>query len=217
MLSPVYQVYTPRERAKFHLRQQAEGETVEQYVRALYELAANCKFPDVEDAIRDRLVLGLRDKDVSQKLQLEPELKLRDAIDTARHHELVKGQLSDQRGLVVDAVRRLPPPPPPSSGVTPSPPADPRAAEEEEGEGEDHRDNKAATSAAESMHHWNARRRGRPVISAEKGTTLHQSAETTLALEAATSAKFLPLLEEQHTASTATATSATVTSTTWAQ
>ena len=47
------------ERAKFHLRQQAEGETVEQYVRALYELAANCKFPDVEDAIRDRLVLGL--------------------------------------------------------------------------------------------------------------------------------------------------------------
>ena len=43
---------------------------------------------------------------MSQKLQLEPELKLRDAIDTARQHELVKGQLSDQRGLVVDAVRR---------------------------------------------------------------------------------------------------------------
>ena len=103
-------------------------------------------------------------------------------------------------------------------GVAPSPPADSRAAEEEEGEGEDHRDNKAATSAAESMHHRNTRRRGRPVISAEKGTTLHQSAEAALALEAATSAKFLPqLLEEQHTASTATATSATVTSTTWAQ
>ena len=191
------------ERAKFHLRQQAVGETIEQYVRTLYELAANCKFPDVEDAIRNRLVLGLRDKDVSQKLQLEPELKLRDAIDTARHHELVKGQLSDQRGLVVDAVHR------PAPRRRPFSSRRPQGCRGGRGRG-------GRPQGQQSMHHRNTRRRGRPVISAEKGTALHQSAEAALALEAATSAKFLPqLLEEQYTASAATL--AIVTSTTWAQ
>ena len=94
------------ERAKFHSRHQYDGETVEQDVRALYDLSAHCQFHDQDETIRDRLVLGLNDKEVSQRLQLEPELTLKVAVDTARHHELVKGQVQDQSGLSVDAVRQ---------------------------------------------------------------------------------------------------------------
>ena len=78
------------ERSKFHRRNQLDSETIEQYVRALYELAAHCDFRDKDETIRDRIVLGIKDQDVSQKLQLEPELTLKQAIDTARHYELVK-------------------------------------------------------------------------------------------------------------------------------
>ena len=86
------------ERAKFYNRSQQAGESVEEFLRSLRELAATCDFRDrEEESIRDRIVLGLQDSDVSQKLQLEAELDLKSAVDTARHYELVKAQIKDQR------------------------------------------------------------------------------------------------------------------------
>jgi hypothetical protein len=86
------------ERAQFHMRNQQQGESVEEYVRTLYDLADNCDFKnDRDETIRDRLVLGLLDKEVSQKLQLETELTVKTAIETARHHELVKKQIHSQK------------------------------------------------------------------------------------------------------------------------
>ena len=86
------------ERAKFYNRSQQAGESVEEFQRSLRELAATCDFRDrEEESIRDRIVLGLQDSDVSQKLQLEAELDLKSAADTARHYELVKTQMKDQR------------------------------------------------------------------------------------------------------------------------
>ena len=49
------------ERAKFHKRNQKEGESVEEYIRHLYELSKHADFADRESTIRDRLVLGLLD------------------------------------------------------------------------------------------------------------------------------------------------------------
>jgi len=93
------------ERSKFYNRQQQSGESVEQFLRALRDLAVNCAYTDREEEfLRDRLVLGLSDTDVSQKLQLEAQLTLKTAFDTARHYELVKTQLQDQRGQHVNAV-----------------------------------------------------------------------------------------------------------------
>ena len=93
------------ERSKFYGRNQMHGESVEQFLRALRELSATCDFADKEDeSVRDRLVLGLLDTEVSQKLQLDETLTLKTAIDTARHYELIKMQMQDQRSKQVDKV-----------------------------------------------------------------------------------------------------------------
>ena len=85
------------ERAKFYSRSQSQSETIEQYVRALYELAEHTDFQNKDESIRDRLVLGIVDKELSQKLQLMKNLTLQTAIEEARHYELVKGQVDSQR------------------------------------------------------------------------------------------------------------------------
>ena len=84
------------ERAKFHSRVQLSGESVEAFVRQLYELAENCDFGAQKDEqMRDRIVIGIRDKQVSQKLQMKSDLTLRTAIEMARHCELIKTQNTD--------------------------------------------------------------------------------------------------------------------------
>jgi len=87
------------ERAKFNQRTQMEGESVDTYVTNLYKLAENCKFGELRDQlIRDRLVVGLRDYKLSEKLQLDAELTLEKAITQARQHETVKKQQPMLRG-----------------------------------------------------------------------------------------------------------------------
>ncbi|KAK7102680.1 hypothetical protein V1264_020867 [Littorina saxatilis] len=96
------------ERATFHKRNQREDESIEEYVRQLYELSENCEFADKENTIRDRLVLGIRDPEVSEKLQLESTLTLPKAVQIARQNELIKSQIQEQRGqgkTSVDSVR----------------------------------------------------------------------------------------------------------------
>ncbi|KAK7103074.1 hypothetical protein V1264_021199 [Littorina saxatilis] len=95
-----------RERARFHVRNQKPEENIETYVRALHELAATAEFPNKEESIRDRLVLGVLDTELSEKLQLKPDLTLEGAVQDARQYELVKSQLSDQRQSSVDALQR---------------------------------------------------------------------------------------------------------------
>ena len=62
-------------------------------MRALYDLAEHCSFGETKDEqIRARLVIGIADPAVSQKLQLKTDLKLTQAIKTVRNAELVKSQ-----------------------------------------------------------------------------------------------------------------------------
>ena len=85
------------ERACFHRRVQKEGETVEAFVRNLYELAEHCEFGTQRDEqIRDRIVIGILDKSLSQKLQMKSDLNLDTAIQMARQSELVKFQVAGQ-------------------------------------------------------------------------------------------------------------------------
>ena len=64
-------VPTIHERALFYQRSQQPGESVEAFVRSLHELAAHCRFEEKEsEHVRDRLISGMLDKDMSLKLQL---------------------------------------------------------------------------------------------------------------------------------------------------
>ena len=86
------------ERALFYQRSQQPGESVEAFVRSLHEHAAQCRFEEKEsEHVRDRLISGMLDKDMSQKLQLEQEnVTLEKPLDSARHWELVKSQNESQ-------------------------------------------------------------------------------------------------------------------------
>ena len=85
------------ERACFYQRSQLPGEKAEAYIRVLYELAENCEFGDKRDEhIRDRLVVGIRDKELSQKFQLTADLTLAQVIQQVRQQEEVAKQVSLQ-------------------------------------------------------------------------------------------------------------------------
>ena len=57
------------ERAKFNMRKQEEGESVDTFITSLYSLAEHCYYAQLKDElIRDRIVVGLRDAKISEKL-----------------------------------------------------------------------------------------------------------------------------------------------------
>ena len=60
----------PFERYHFNWRQQESGETYEQYCTALRKLSQTCEFQSItpEELLRDRLVFGIRDDKVREKL-----------------------------------------------------------------------------------------------------------------------------------------------------
>lgn len=73
------------EQACFHRRFPKERETVEALVRNLYMLAEHCEFETQSDKqIRDRIVIGILDKSLSQKLQIKSDLTLDKGIQMAR-------------------------------------------------------------------------------------------------------------------------------------
>ena len=81
------------ERARFNRRSQQPGETSEQFIMALYELASNCEYGELRDEmIRDRIVVGIRDSSLSERLQLNPTLTLDKAKQTVRQSEAVHEQ-----------------------------------------------------------------------------------------------------------------------------
>ena len=87
------------ERARFNTRKQEEGEPVDSFITDLYVLAEHCGYNDLHDEmIRDRLVVGLRDASLSEKLQLDEKLTLDKAVAKAREAEAVRQQQSVVRG-----------------------------------------------------------------------------------------------------------------------
>ena len=65
------------ERAKFNQRVQGQDEPVENFITDLYRLAEFCEYTSLKDEmIRDRLVVGLRNDKLSEKLQMNSGLTL---------------------------------------------------------------------------------------------------------------------------------------------
>ncbi|HSF90705.1 MAG TPA: hypothetical protein VLA51_00725, partial [Paracoccaceae bacterium] len=83
------------ERAQFNMRKQALGETSEAFIIALHKLAETCDFGALHDElIRDRIVVGIQDAKLSERLQLDRELTLDKAVSMVRQAEQVHQQQS---------------------------------------------------------------------------------------------------------------------------
>lgn len=75
----------------FQYGKQEANETVDAFVTALHALAEHCKYGDLHDElIRDRIVVGLADTKLSERMQMEENLTLQKAIDMARQSEEIK-------------------------------------------------------------------------------------------------------------------------------
>lgn len=103
--------FTPRpivivERFKFHKRNQAEGESVAQYVAVLKKLAEHCEFGyNLNDTLRDRLVCGLSSESIQKKLLTESTLTYKKAVDMAMSMEAVSRESQHlSNSLKVNAV-----------------------------------------------------------------------------------------------------------------
>lgn len=81
------------ERFKFFSCNQQEGQGVDAYVTQLKTLAAACEFDNQEETlIRDRVVLGLRDSALQERLLREPQLSLKKALEFVRATEVSREQ-----------------------------------------------------------------------------------------------------------------------------
>jgi hypothetical protein len=81
------------ERAKFNMRSQGAEESIDSFITDLYKLSEHCNYGSLrEELIRDRLVVGIRDPRLSEKMQLNRELTLADAMDMARRTAQVQSQ-----------------------------------------------------------------------------------------------------------------------------
>ncbi|UYV71534.1 K02A2.6-like, partial [Cordylochernes scorpioides] len=84
------------ERAKFNSRIQEDREPVDEFITSLYKLADSCEFEGLHDQlIRDRIVVGVRDKALSERMQLDSELTLEKAMKMVRQQEAVRQQQVD--------------------------------------------------------------------------------------------------------------------------
>ncbi|UYV65702.1 hypothetical protein LAZ67_3005182 [Cordylochernes scorpioides] len=92
------------DRAQFNRRYQQDGEAVEEYIRVLHKMAENCNYGSLkEEMIRDRIVVGVKNLQLSEKLQLEPNLTLERAIQAACQTECVKQQQTILRSTTTQA------------------------------------------------------------------------------------------------------------------
>jgi len=87
------------ERFRFHRREQAAGETVADYEAELRRLAIHCQFGEyLDQALRDRLVCGLKSEVTQRRLLSEPDLRLKRAIEVAQSMEAAERNTQQLKG-----------------------------------------------------------------------------------------------------------------------
>ena len=103
------------ERARFTSRYQNPRETAEHYITALYTLSEDCDYRALrEELIRDRLVVGIRDVKLSERLQMDPNLTLQKAkkmvrqVGAVQEQQLILKGESSSDPIQVDHLRGKP-------------------------------------------------------------------------------------------------------------
>ena len=97
------------ERFRFHKRDQHEGESVTVYVAELRKLSEHCDFKaTLGDALRDRLVCGIKNENIQKRLLSESDLKLDKAIEIATAMETAARDAVELRHQhIPDSVHKL--------------------------------------------------------------------------------------------------------------
>ena len=87
----------PFERFRFNKRTQEEGESYDPYRTALRKLVERCEFETItpEGILRDRLVFGIRDNKVRERLLGESLLTLKKADEICRASESSSAQMKE--------------------------------------------------------------------------------------------------------------------------
>ncbi|KAG8128701.1 hypothetical protein E2320_015515 [Naja naja] len=75
-------------RLDFYRREQKPGETINDYLTNLRDIAAGCKFENVEITLRDRIVVGKRDLRLQRKLITKKSISLKVVMEEARAAEI---------------------------------------------------------------------------------------------------------------------------------
>ena len=88
------------ERYLFFSRGQESGEPIDKYATVLRNMADSCEFQDLKDSlIRDRIVFGIADNNVRERLLRVPDLTLNKALEIARAAEATQSQLKQMQNL----------------------------------------------------------------------------------------------------------------------
>ena len=87
------------ERFVFFKREQLPSESLDCYIRALMKLSENCGFGTLrESLIRDRLILGVKDDRIRQKLLGKRDLDLNKAIEMIKASQVTHSRASETAG-----------------------------------------------------------------------------------------------------------------------
>ena len=79
---------------------------MEAYITAVHKLSEKSGFGALKEVlIRDRIVVGIRDKKISEQLQMDSDLTLAKAIQKVRQSETVKEQQTTRHSEVVGDVK----------------------------------------------------------------------------------------------------------------
>ena len=77
------------ERFRFFKRDQREGESIKQYAAVLQKLTEHCNFgPALNEALRDRLICGMRNQTVQKRLLVKADLDFAKALEIAEMEEM---------------------------------------------------------------------------------------------------------------------------------
>ena len=99
------------ERFHFHRRNQREGESIAEFMAELRRLSTHCDFKSyLNEALRDRLVCGLRSESTQRRLLAEKDLSLQKAMEIAQGMEAADRNTKSLKGSTpaIHKVRSLP-------------------------------------------------------------------------------------------------------------
>ena len=88
------------EQAWFNRRRQNPSESVDTFIQELYRLTENCEYGTLKDELmRDRIIVGVLDDILSDRLQAKADLTLTDAACMSRQAEARKQNRTIVRGV----------------------------------------------------------------------------------------------------------------------